>query len=56
MWSSRIKECGGLTVVQDPETAAVDIMPLAAMAAVQVDHVVALDELGTFLNTMVMGQ
>jgi len=52
----RIKECGGLTVVQDPETAAVDIMPLAALAAVEVDHVVALDELGNFLNTLVMGQ
>jgi len=52
----RIKECGGLTVVQDPETAEVDIMPRSAIDTVAVDHIVPLDKLGTFLNLMIMGQ
>jgi two-component system chemotaxis response regulator CheB len=53
---ARIKECGGLTVVQAPETAEVDIMPLAAIRAVAVDYIVPLDRLGRFLNRMAMGQ
>ena len=53
---ARIKECGGLTVVQAPETAEVDIMPLAAIEAAPVDYIVPLDRLGIFLNIMAMGQ
>lgn len=53
---ARIKECGGLTVVQAPETAEVAIMPMAALEAVAVDHVVPLDRLGRFLNSLAMGQ
>lgn len=52
----RIKECGGLTVVQAPETAEVDIMPESAIKSVEVDYIVPLDKLGKFLNMMVMGQ
>ena len=53
---ARIQECGGLTVVQAPETAEVNIMPLAALEAVAVDHIVPLDQLGRFLNMLAMGQ
>lgn len=53
---ARIRECGGLTVVQAPETAEVDVMPLAALDAVAADHIVPLDQLGRFLNMLVMGQ
>jgi two-component system chemotaxis response regulator CheB len=52
----RIKECGGLTVVQAPETAEVDTMPESAIKSVEVDYIVPLDKLGEFLNKMVMGQ
>ena len=49
---ARVKELGGLTVVQSPETAEVATMPLAAMKSTQVDHVLKLDEIGSFLNTL----
>lgn len=53
---ARVRECGGLTVVQAPETAEVDIMPRAALGAVPVDHIVPLERLGRFLNELVMGR
>ena len=49
----RIKEKGGLTIVQDPNTADMDSMPRAALAAFAVDHVVTIDELGAFLVKLV---
>ena len=52
----RIKECGGLTIVQAPETAEVDTMPESAIDSVEVDYIVPLDKLGEILNLMVMGQ
>ena len=50
---ARIKALGGLTVVQDPRTAHVDVMPRAAMAATRVDHVLGLAEIGTFLRRLI---
>lgn len=47
-----IKERGGLTVVQDPATAQVAAMPRAAMAAVDPDHVLDLEEVGRFFGTL----
>ncbi|QGW81878.1 chemotaxis protein CheB [Variovorax paradoxus] len=44
-----IKDCGGIAVVQDPAEAHEPSMPQSAMAAVQVDHVVALRGMGQFL-------
>ena len=41
----RIKEMGGLAVVQDPDDAAADSMPRHAMAAVPPDHMVTLSTL-----------
>src|SRR5439155_7895301 len=37
-----IKQCGGVTVVQDPEDAAFPAMPRAALRAVKADHCVPL--------------
>jgi two-component system chemotaxis response regulator CheB len=44
-----IKDRGGLTIVQDPETAEVPFMPRAAIAATQVDHILALPEIARLL-------
>lgn len=41
----RIKENGGAAVVQDPETAEIAEMPLAALAITNVDYIVKLEEL-----------
>ncbi|MEJ7586545.1 MAG: chemotaxis protein CheB [Ferruginibacter sp.] len=41
----RIKQYGGLTIVQDPGTAQSRQMPASAISAVTVDHVLPLDEL-----------
>lgn len=49
---ARIKQFGGLAVVQSPDTAEADAMPKAAIDAVDVDHVLPLDEIGHFLNTL----
>lgn len=48
----RIKEYGGLTVVQDPQTAVAPSMPEAALAATEVDHVLPLAKIGDFINTI----
>ncbi len=49
----RIKDAGGLTVVQDPSTAEVPTMPLAAIAAVgTADHVLAVEKISDLLNGM----
>ncbi len=47
-----IKQFGGLTIVQDPTTAYVDIMPMAALENVHVDHVLKLEEIAPFLNAI----
>lgn len=45
----KIKERGGLAIVQDPETAEVDSMPRDAIAAVEVDYILPLGQIGPFL-------
>ena len=44
-----IKDCGGLTIVQDPKTAEVPAMPEAALKACKADHVLDLKEITSFL-------
>ena len=44
-----VKEQGGLAVVQDPQTARVDVKPRAALEATEVDHVVDLDGVAALL-------
>jgi two-component system chemotaxis response regulator CheB len=48
----KIKDFGGLTIVQDPETAEVESMPRAAIQTAVVDHIVPLDEIASFLNSL----
>jgi two-component system, chemotaxis family, protein-glutamate methylesterase/glutaminase len=47
--AARIKACGGVVVVQQPETAESRIMPAAAMAATEVDQVLPLSDMAAFL-------
>ena len=46
----RIKEKGGLLIVQDPATADVSTMPLSVIKQTQVDHVLSLKDIAEFLN------
>lgn len=45
----KIKEYGGLTIVQDPKTAESSFMPASAMAVVNVDHVLPLEGMADLL-------
>ncbi|MBN2245934.1 MAG: chemotaxis protein CheB [Candidatus Aminicenantes bacterium] len=45
----KIKESGGLTIVQDPMTAEAASMPQEAIASTKVDHILPLNEIGPFL-------
>ena len=45
----RIKERGGLAIVQDPKTAKDASMPREAIAATKVDLILPLDQIGPFL-------
>jgi two-component system chemotaxis response regulator CheB len=51
----KIKENGGLTLVQDPSTAEFNTMPKTAIEAIAVDHILPLDEMGHFLISIVGG-
>jgi two-component system chemotaxis response regulator CheB len=44
-----VKKCGGKTIVQSPEEAAVPDMPLNALRYVEVDHVLPLAKIGPLL-------
>ena len=48
----KIKQLGGLTVVQSLGSAEAMAMPEAAIEAVDVDHILSLDEIGPFLNSI----
>jgi two-component system, chemotaxis family, protein-glutamate methylesterase/glutaminase len=41
----RIKECGGLTIVQQPDTAESSYMPESAIATIQPDYILPLEEI-----------
>jgi len=41
----RIKEYGGLTIAQDPETAESSYMPASAIAVVQMDYILTLENI-----------
>ena len=51
LWA--IKSRGGIAVVQDPATAAEPSMPESAIAAVDVDHTVPVEEVGPLLARLV---
>jgi two-component system chemotaxis response regulator CheB len=46
---AEIKRCGGITVVQDPETAQFPDMPSSAITHVDVDYVVPVQEIGKLI-------
>jgi two-component system chemotaxis response regulator CheB len=45
----KIKEYGGMAVVQDPSTAEGSIMPAAAISAIQIDKILPLEQIAAFL-------
>jgi len=49
----RIKNAGGIAIVQDPASAEVDGMPRAAIAATNVDYIVQLKEIPSLLLNLV---
>jgi len=48
----KIKASGGLTIVQDPDTAEVDTMPKAAIASTKIDYILPLEKIGPFICTL----
>ncbi len=48
----RVKQLGGLVVIQNPETAEATQMPQAAIDAVGGDKILSLDEIGTYLASL----
>ncbi len=48
----RIKENGGLTVVQDPATAECPFMPQSALNLMEVDYVLSLEKIGALILEM----
>jgi two-component system chemotaxis response regulator CheB len=51
---ARIKELGGVAVVQDPRTAERREMPAAAIEATHADIVLPLEEIGAFLRGLLL--
>ena len=45
----RVKECGGLIIIQNPETAESAFMPKSAIAAIKPDYVLPLDGIADLL-------
>jgi two-component system chemotaxis response regulator CheB len=52
---ARIKEAGGVAIVQDPRTAERAQMPEAALAATSADVILPLDEISPFLRGLCLG-
>ncbi|MFH1157249.1 MAG: chemotaxis protein CheB [Pseudomonadota bacterium] len=49
---ARVKDWGGLALVQNPETAEARTMPESAIRAAAVDHILDLKAIGPFLNQL----
>ena len=45
----RIKECGGLAIIQNPETAESAYMPASAIAAIKPDYILSLEDITELL-------
>jgi two-component system chemotaxis response regulator CheB len=48
----KVKEGGGLTIVQEPSECTIDTMPKAAIAATKIDYVMRVEEIIKFLNDL----
>jgi len=53
---SIIKKRGGVVIVQEPETASVDAMPLAAIASTKVDYILTLEMIAEMLTQVFINQ
>jgi two-component system, chemotaxis family, protein-glutamate methylesterase/glutaminase len=53
---TKIKECGGYAIVQDPAGAEGQIMPQTAVASVEVDRVLSLEDIGPALSQLCADQ
>ena len=49
-----VKDLSGTIIVQDPLTAEVPYMPQNALSKLQIDHVLSPNDLGSFLNEMII--
>jgi len=49
----RIKELGGITMVQDPDTAEVYFMPKSAISTTEVDYILTLDKINAKIIELV---
>ncbi len=49
---NKIKQLGGLTIIQDPDEARADSMPLAALRSAKIDYIRPLSKIGTILNNI----
>ena len=52
MGMKRIKDKGGLTIVQDPEECMIDTMPTSAMKLTEIDHILKIDQIIEFLTQL----
>lgn len=48
----KIKDHGGLTITQDPQECMIDTMPTAAAELTEIDHVLNIDQIITFLTEL----
>ena len=48
----KIRECGGLSIIQDPATAEAPMMPEAAIKIAGADHILGLENIGKFLGNL----
>ncbi len=47
-----IKENGGITIVQNPSEAQVQTMPLAAISATEIDHILSVEKIIEFIKKL----
>ncbi|NMM48610.1 chemotaxis protein CheB [Marinigracilibium pacificum] len=52
MGMKKIKDRGGMTIIQDPATCMIDTMPTAAMKLTEIDHSLNIDEIVNFLKQL----
>lgn len=49
---ARVRECGGLAIVQDPTEAEISTMPLAALERAGADHCIRLPAMADLINSL----
>jgi two-component system chemotaxis response regulator CheB len=52
MGMKRIKDRGGLTIIQDPDECMIDTMPVAARNLTEIDHTLKVQEIINFLKEL----